>query len=52
MPFFIVTEHSLILPGEYENYESACDGCDAGDIVFVADSRRMLEETLNAETSE
>ncbi len=49
MPFYLVkVEDYLILPGEFQNYISAVENCDINEEVFIADSREVLEEMLEA----
>ena len=49
MPFYLVkTEVDLILPGEFQDYISAIKNCDINEEVFIADSREVLEEMLEA----
>ncbi len=49
MPFYLIRlKDHLILPGEFQNYISAAENCDINEEVFIADSRGMLEEILDA----
>lgn len=49
MPFYIIRiEDDLILPGEYQEYINAIENCDINEEVFIADSREVLEEMLEA----
>ena len=49
MPFYIVRiEDDLIFLGEYQEYINAIENCDINEEVFIADSREVLEEMLEA----
>ena len=49
MPFYIIRiEDDLILTGEFKDYISAVENCDINEEVFIADSREVLEEMLEA----
>jgi hypothetical protein len=44
--FYIVSEYGYILPIPYSTYESAVANCDINEMVYLAESLEVLEESL------
>lgn len=50
--FYIVNEYGYILPVPYSSYQSAMANCDINEMVYLADSLRDLEESLDVPDEE
>lgn len=44
--YFYLVNNNGILPVQYSSWEAACADCEYGELVFVADDLKTLEESL------